>query len=122
MSKLASYIGAVVLALLGAWGVTAHIPADRQVEIVGVITAAAGWLSPALKAQLDAAGGQLLSVVATLVVFGVNFLVLRFLPSDGAQATVIAALTLIVGLLVPGIHLQQASLFRGAKAETRPPS
>jgi hypothetical protein len=93
---------------------------DRQVEIVGVITAAAGWLSPALKAQLDAAGGQLLSVLATLAVFAVNLLVLRFGVSDGLQATIIAVLNLGAGLLVPGIHLQQAALFNGA--ETRPPS
>jgi hypothetical protein len=122
MSKLASYVGALVLALLSAWGVTAHIPADRQVEIVGVLTAAAGWLNPALKAQLDAAGGQLVSVLATLAAFGVNLLVLHFLPADGLQATIIAVLNLVVGLLVPGIHLQQASLYRGARAETRPSS
>jgi hypothetical protein len=45
-------------------------------------------------------------------VFGVNLLVLRFGIPDGLQATIIAVLNLAVGLLLPGIHLQQATLYR----------
>jgi hypothetical protein len=42
--------------------------------------------------------------------------------SDGLQATIIAVLNLAAGLLLPGIHLQQATLHRfpGRAGPARP--
>src|SRR6266536_3394606 len=98
MSKLASYLAAVAIAVFLATGATA--------------------LAPSLKANLDAAGGQLLSVVGVIVGAGLNYLFLHLGLSSVVQGVILAVLQAAMALFLPAIHLQQATLHRGG--DSRP--
>jgi hypothetical protein len=120
MSKLASTIGALAAALLGAWSVSANLPTPVKTITVGVITTVAAALFPALKAQLDAAGGQLAGVVGVLVAALVDVGIVHWHVSTPVQAALVAVITAAAGLFVPAVHLQQATLHKPQNlAETR---
>jgi hypothetical protein len=119
MSKLASYIAATAVAALGLWGGLAHLNSTQQAEVAVFLATAATAISPALKAQFDAAGGQLLSVVGVIVGAAVNYLFLHVLHiPDGWQGVILAALQAAQALWLPAIHLNQATAYRGSRVTT----
>ena len=115
MRPLASLIGALVAAAVAASTVIANLDPQVTTIVVGGITLVASTLFPALKAQLDEAGGQLFAVIGVVVAAGLDALIAATNISEPIQATLVAIVTALAGLFVPAVHLQQASPHKPAR-------
>ena len=119
-SKLASAIAALGIAAVSTYVPLGSIPESSQGIIAGVLAIAGGALFPALRAQFDEQKAQLFGVLGIAIAAGADWLVLTLDLSDTVQAAALLVINGAAALLLPALHLQQATTYRAIVRDSRP--
>ena len=107
-ARIASLLAALGISLTSIGVVQGHFPEDLKAALTVGLVAAAGWVAPAIIRIPDPYKAQLVSVVATLVAGGLDWLVVQAEAGSGVSTLLVAVLTALAGLFVPATHLWNA--------------
>jgi hypothetical protein len=107
-ARIASLLAALGLSLTSVGVVNGQFPEDLKAALTVALVGAAGWIAPSIIRLPDAYMAQLLSVVATLVAAGLDWLVVQSDAGSSVSTLLVAVLVALAGLFVPGVHLHNA--------------